>query len=301
MLIPRRRAVHVHASGRLGNQLFLAAAAQALASRMQARVIWHGSRGDLETVRRLLPVRIDSVRRHGLVRRLLDREARPMAERGLLPRTLFSLWWRSQSVCRETLADEDGAVAGIRPASRVLIRDFHQRFENVAAALTALDRGAGYRAALPPALLARVAQESPIGVHMRFGDFLTPSALTSWGQLAPEWFAAAIRELRGLGHMDSPIWVFSDDPEAARIALAVNGISPALIVAELGLDVTQELGLLAACPAKVISSSTFSWWAGYLSDPAAAVVAPQPLMRAGERESAADPRWMRLPAVWWER
>lgn len=301
MMFTRQPVVQVHSSGRLGNQLFLAAIAEAARAKFGAKVVWHGSPDGPAAVQRIFPLGLDAIREHGWVSRLLDANSRPMAERGLLSRGLYSLWWRSQTIGRQELPDRDGGIDTLSGSKDILIRDYHQRFENFGRLRSTLgaDLLSRVGSALPQSIQKRMQADAPIAVHMRFGDFLELGATRTWGQLAPDWVATAVRRIRSEDpFVDSPLWIFSDDPDAASAALAQLGIEANVRVRDFDLDDVQELALLAACPAKVISNSTFSWWAGYLSSEQAVVVAPLPLMRSGERESAADPRWVRIPAHW---
>lgn len=297
--------VHVYPTGRLGNLLYFAAAAtSASLAQPSSRIVWHGQAAGLASVQRLLGM--DNVRRSEsrLIRRLLDCDPRPLASRSLSVRLVYSVWWRTRTIGRSLLPDVDGALESVRAGTSVLVRDFHQRFEPVAHLLGSI--GSELPVRLESLLTAEVLRQMqlarPIAVHMRFTDALSPSHRDRWGALSGDWYAQAVRlALARQTDVKQPLWLFTDDVEAATQVARSLGADNFRCAAEFGLDEVQELALMALCPTKIISNSTYSWWAGYLSNSDAVVIAPRPLMRSGEREGAADPHWLRIDAEWVEQ
>ena len=62
-------------------------------------------------------------------------------------------------------------------------------------------------------------------------------------------------------------------------------------------DPLQVLCLFAACPTKILSNSTFSWWAGYLSHPDQITAAPSPLALGRPGDPAFAPEWVPIPVT----
>lgn len=71
--------------------------------------------------------------------------------------------------------------------------------------------------------------------------------------------------LRELGK-SNVLW-FSDDTERAAAELARPGdtVATPAMMAELTTGAGGEIALMAACSSRVIATSSFSWWAGWLS------------------------------------
>jgi hypothetical protein len=65
---------------------------------------------------------------------------------------------------------------------------------------------------------------------------------------------------------------------------------------EFNLSSAEELALLAKSQTKVLSNSTYSWWAGYLSKDDSITIAPSPLIISLENNPAKDPRWRGVQA-----
>ncbi len=112
-------------------------------------------------------------------------------------------------------------------------------------------------------------------IHVRRGDYVTDAAAAATnGALGISYYEAAREELarRGLRRV---MW-FSDDVAWVREHLA----GPEDVWCEPGLTKTDgaEIVLMAACRARVIANSSFSWWAGWLGAPATSdrpVIAPR--------------------------
>jgi hypothetical protein len=71
------------------------------------------------------------------------------------------------------------------------------------------------------------------------------------------------------GRADWPVLVYSDDPEWCAANLPLSGIE---IVAS-GTMLDDFLGFMS-CEHKIISNSTFAWWAAFLGETGAVTLAP---------------------------
>jgi hypothetical protein len=92
-----------------------------------------------------------------------------------------------------------------------------------------------------------------IGIHIRRGDFLTESKYVKLGK---DYYNKGI-ELIQNEHGEKSIYIFSDDIPWCRENFPYPIIDkPDYLAWEI----------LRSCKYKIISNSTFSWWAAYLSD-----------------------------------
>lgn len=292
----------VFAAGRLGNQLYFAAAAEAVRadSSLPVRVVWHGDADFLEPIRILLGLQPDAVAVDRLRGWLLG-TGQPMQTRSIIIRMLFRLLLRWERRGARPLLPEDLGKPLESGFRRYSIDDFMQDRVVIKASGLRCDGALQkrLRLLLPPEVLRRLEAEQPIAVHMRFGDFLSPDVARTWGALPPTYYAAALNHLRAAAG-PAPIWLFTDDAEAAKRSLSAAGFPQCTLPRDFGISTVQELALLAICSRKVLSNSTFSWWAGYLSSDDCEVVAPLPLTISGSHEAAALDEWVRLPGIWWQ-
>lgn len=112
-------------------------------------------------------------------------------------------------------------------------------------------------------------------IHVRRGDYVTDvAAAATNGALGESYYEAARAELARHG-LRRIMW-FSDDLTWVREHLA----EPRDSFCEPGLTSTDgaEIALMAACRARVIANSSFSWWGGWLGGavaPGRPVIAPR--------------------------
>lgn len=108
-----------------------------------------------------------------------------------------------------------------------------------------------------------------IALHIRRGDYFSDSKIRKWHGICDENYYQ-----KGVNHLkknfpDYRLAVFSDDLEWAKSN--IRGIENAFSVADFAnnhgikLRASQELILMSYCRHFLISNSTYSWWAQYLS------------------------------------
>lgn len=252
--------VVVRLSGGFGNQLFQYAAALGYARRIGA------------------PLRLDLAvyeRPFGHRQFLLGRLRVPVRRANSL-----EVLWTRRRPHRETLGAfddflfgdhgsvwlsgfwEDSAYfADIVPTLR---RRFRPRSEAVAAAARDLVERA--RAGAGPV----------VGVHLRRGDRAPGGGAYSPLSTLP---ASYYREAAGRFPPGANFLVFSDTPADiawCRENLALGAGSN--VTFGEGRDPVLDMFALAACDHVILSSGTFSWWAGYLGErPGRRVIAPNPV------------------------
>ena len=99
-------------------------------------------------------------------------------------------------------------------------------------------------------------------ISIRRGDYESnPIAKRTFSICDKDYFVKAIEEIRK--RVENPVFVlFSDDIEWAKNNIIIDGT----VYYETGKDpVWEKLRLMSACKHFIISNSTFSWWAQWLS------------------------------------
>lgn len=105
------------------------------------------------------------------------------------------------------------------------------------------------------------AAELPVAVHIRRGDY-TRSAkrIAKLGMLSRPYYDLARALLERVTGPSPTYFLFSDEPEVAAKELA--GWSNLRPVS--GFSALEEFRLMASCRHFIIANSTFSWWAAWL-------------------------------------
>lgn len=146
--------------------------------------------------------------------------------------------------------------------------------------------------AIRPSAMLWPAQGS-LHIHVRRGDYMNPKTMAFHGVASPDYFARAMALQVKLGASMRPR-VFTDSLELVEGELSQLG----------SLEFYQDLptstplqSLLTMSHASrfILSNSSFSWWAAWLSDITEVVIAPRPWLASGE--SASDlllPNWLTL-------
>ena len=120
-------------------------------------------------------------------------------------------------------------------------------------------------------LLEHIASSESVCVSIRRGDFMDKGN-ENFNVCGPEYFTNAIERMKQL-KPDAKFIVFSDDVDDVKEHFAF----PEDTIFESGDDpVYEKLRLMYSCKHFIISNSTFSWWAQYLSrHPGKIVIAPK--------------------------
>ena len=123
--------------------------------------------------------------------------------------------------------------------------------------------------------LSRQIPKGSVSVHIRRGDFLSPSgnARVLNGKEYIERAIAAVIAARGT--RPESVTIFSDDCDWCRKELSTIAGIPAHIFDDPGISTAEELILMSLHSDNIISNSTFSWWAAFLNrNPDKIVVSP---------------------------
>ncbi|MBQ7594483.1 MAG: alpha-1,2-fucosyltransferase [Synergistaceae bacterium] len=110
-------------------------------------------------------------------------------------------------------------------------------------------------------LLHDIEASESVCVTIRRGDYLSPQCIAKFNVCDESYFIKAMTEIRQ-EKPDCKFYIFSDDVDDIKR----NFKFPYECVYELGNDpVWEKLRLMYSCKHFIISNSTFSWWAQYLS------------------------------------
>lgn len=139
-----------------------------------------------------------------------------------------------------------------------------------------------------------------MAIHVRLGDYLSPQTRSFHGVCDSNYFVRSLNLLRELNGNNLPVVCFTDTLEAldSKIANLVDYI----VDPSLGQS-HHHLLALSSAQHLVISNSSFSWWAAYLSDkPFRRIIAPRPWFKQGD-VAASDlilPEWISLGNFDWQ-
>jgi hypothetical protein len=144
-------------------------------------------------------------------------------------------------------------------------------------------------------LSREIKKSMPIVVHVRRRGYLRHS--NSCGLLSVEYFSMALSVVSAK-LPTSPIWVFtdSDSPisDYERHFTINRQFGP-----DVDLSPAETLLLMSQGAALVISNSTFSWWAAYLSKSGTPIVAPSKWFKNLPDPNELFPEdWIRVTSHW---
>ncbi len=141
-------------------------------------------------------------------------------------------------------------------------------------------------------LITRAKSEKPIVLHIRLGDYNNEPGI---GVLENLYFWNALRKLEDLTPGRN-IWIFSDEPDSVKIADIVPINFSAKIIKEPDLNPAETLELMRYGSSYIISNSTFSWWAAFLSyDRNASTIMPTPWFKSAPSPKGIKPKnWIEI-------
>ncbi|CAN2170476.1 Glycosyl transferase, family 11 [Candidatus Nanopelagicaceae bacterium] len=102
---------------------------------------------------------------------------------------------------------------------------------------------------------------NPIVVHVRLGDYRNEAKI---GILKPNYFYRALNN-PAMHNVSKNVWIFTDEPSSIVVSDYVPSGFKTTVFDDLSLSPAETLELMRYGSAYVISNSTFSWWAAYLS------------------------------------
>ena len=296
-----RVTLHVHSGGRLGNQLYFAAAAENIRHELCKRgknlvIVWHSNGDYHKDIQKITGFEIDHIRRFKFIGSLIHGQ-KILSERNLLVRGVYSIWIRSKKFGHYFVSDSELLDLKELPMKKSYFLDGYSQFTKTAEVAVNIWRDnienfSSY-------ILNEVSiPAGVIGVSMRFGDFLNPDVGREQGNLHFSYFSESLQTISGSENFSAPIWLFSDDPNAGLNELKSHGYTNVFNIHTLGFDIPGELVLMSNMKNLIICNSTISWWGGYLARAKSKVISPMPLTRNNVSESAASIGWVRLNANW---
>ena len=113
-------------------------------------------------------------------------------------------------------------------------------------------------------LAAMMAQEESVSIHVRRGDYLSPTYSGQFLCLGRDYYEKAVDIVRE--HMSEPkFYIFSEDADFVRKEFAWLENMTAVDI-NSGNDSFRDMQLMARCRANIIANSTFSQWASILNE-----------------------------------
>jgi hypothetical protein len=139
-----------------------------------------------------------------------------------------------------------------------------------------------------------IKKSSPMVVHIRLGDYASER---SFGIPSKSYYDNGI-SLIDRNNSQSPIWVFSNEPNKALGCIPESYHSRIFVVPNEGLSSAETLELMRRGSSYVIANSTYSWWGAMLSyNQGCDVVAPNPWFFSGMTPNLIYPvNWKLLAA-----
>jgi hypothetical protein len=233
-----------------------------------------------------------------LIRIRLNRfESRSMGSIGdAFFRLLKKLFEKTSKVFDEIyVANETGKTEIELSAGNQLVVGYFQTFEwdNPVRVENFLSKMTPKFAADPVAQYAiKSIREKPLVMHIRLGDYTSEP---NFGVISRKYLEDALSEaFKSYNFLK--IWLFSDDPDKALGMLPEEYLSKIEVIPEIANSATLTLEVMRLGHGYILSNSTYSWWAAFLSKQKPAVVTvPQPwFVNLPEPRSMVPNSWTRI-------
>lgn len=114
------------------------------------------------------------------------------------------------------------------------------------------------------ALQQEMQTRESIGVHVRCTDRKTPENLKLYGEIPATYFEKAIAYIQQKKKQEVHLYVFSDDEEMAKKYIPQH-LPVTFVSNHISKDPIEDFYLMTQCKNLVMTNSTFSWWAAYLT------------------------------------
>lgn len=117
-----------------------------------------------------------------------------------------------------------------------------------------------------------------ISIHSRLGDYRNFKSV--YEVHGVEYFGRALRNIEEIiDTKKAKIWLFSDEPGIARDQISSLIRIDRIVDESTKLNEAETISLMSRSQAIICSNSTFSWWAGYLSEDETKVYFPKDYLR----------------------
>lgn len=117
---------------------------------------------------------------------------------------------------------------------------------------------------------SRLATPDSVSVHVRRGDYVQIGCA-----MADDYYRNAVKQMQEQ-HPNGRFFVFSDDTDYARGLFERLGVPFTMVQAASPEPTLSDLFLMSYCRHHIIANSSYSWWAAYLGQDDATVIAPLP-------------------------
>lgn len=138
-----------------------------------------------------------------------------------------------------------------------------------------------------------------VGIHLRRGDYLLHKDLL--GMLTDDYFLGVLTEIEASQVIDK-VFIFSDSLESAYALRKRIGVSKCeVVVPPNEVKPAESILLLSSCGIQIISNSSFSWWAAYISEKSSRIYAPEPWFRNQTDPIMLIPdEWKKRKSIWFD-
>jgi hypothetical protein len=138
--------------------------------------------------------------------------------------------------------------------------------------------------------------EKPVIIHLRRGDYVKYAH--TLGVLSTEYYVRLVEEIM-LVESNSPLWIFSDNPEVASALQENLRFKSRIFLPSDKLTDVESLCLMTLGSAHIIANSTFSWWGAFLAKNSRIVYSPAPwFLNAPEPLSLIPQNWETRKSLW---
>ena len=111
-------------------------------------------------------------------------------------------------------------------------------------------------------ILDKIKNSNSICVHMRRGDYVQDNYFVP---MSSDYFDRASQHINS--QIEAPhFFIFSDDPEWCKNNVSLNGMHTVVDFETDKIKYKEDLQLMASCEHFIMSASSFSWWAVWLSN-----------------------------------
>jgi len=115
--------------------------------------------------------------------------------------------------------------------------------------------------------------EINVSLHVRRGDYLSANSVHASCDVG--YYKRALAKL-DLPIEKTAVYVFSDDPNWARVAISELHPNLRIMEGHKGVDSYKDMYLMSLCDHHIIANSSYSWWGAWLNlSPRKQVVAPK--------------------------
>lgn len=147
-------------------------------------------------------------------------------------------------------------------------------------------------------LLSALDSKKVLGIHVRGGDFLNANWAALVGNLSSLYYLNAINKLTDMGFSFDEIWVFTNDLPYARRLVRDLDFDFKFVDNNLIERPAENFNLMRRCSGVILSNSSFSYMASFLSDKAQVVVAPESFSKSGSQIGGIPKLWIEEKVLW---